>query len=103
MAWKVSGQSLELCSCKMLCPCWLGSEGEPDQGWCAGVFAFDIREGISDGVDLSGTKIALTGEWPANFFLGNCTLLVCVVEGGSAEQRSVLERDSSEERSGYLA
>jgi hypothetical protein len=39
MAWKVSGQSLELCSCKMLYPCWLGPEGAPDQGWCAGAFA----------------------------------------------------------------
>ncbi len=103
MAWKVSGQSLELCSCKMLCPCWLGSEGEPDQGWCAGVFAFDIREGNSDGVDLSGTKAVLTGEWPANFFLGNGTLRVYVDEGASAEQRRELEAIFGGNKGGHLA
>jgi hypothetical protein len=27
MAWQLSGRSMELCSCKMLCPCWLGPEG----------------------------------------------------------------------------
>jgi hypothetical protein len=51
MAWNVSGQSLELCSCKLLCPCWLGPEGAPDQGWCAGAFAFDISTGNSDGCE----------------------------------------------------
>ena len=103
MTWNVSGQSLELCSCKMLCPCWLGSEGEPDQGWCAGVFAFDIREGNSDGVDLSGTKAALTGEWPANFFLGKGTLRVYVDEGANAEQRRELEAIFSGNKGGHLA
>ena len=30
MGWQLSGRSVELCSCKMLCPCWLGPEGSPD-------------------------------------------------------------------------
>ena len=45
-------------------------EIEPDEGWCAHTFGFEIRQGSSDGVDLSGTTVAFTGEWPANFFLG---------------------------------
>jgi len=24
MAWQVSGQLTEFCSCKLMCPCWLG-------------------------------------------------------------------------------
>ncbi len=103
MAWKVSGQSLELCSCKMLCPCWLGSEGEPDQGWCGGAFAFDIREGNSDGVDLAGTRVVLTGEWPANFFLGNGTLRVYVDEAASADQRRELGAIFNGDMGGHLA
>ena len=67
MAWQVSGRSLDLCSCKMWCPCWLGPEIEPDEGWCAHTFGFEIQQGSSDGVDLSGTTVAFTGEWPANF------------------------------------
>src|SRR5438093_9667809 len=103
MPWNVSGQSVEFCSCKMLCPCWLGPEGEPDQGWCAGVFAFDIQEGKSDGVDLGGTKAAITAEWPANFFGGNGTLRVYLDESASADQRRELEAIFSGSKGGHLA
>ena len=56
MSWQLSGRSVELCSCKVLCPCWLGPEGTPDQGWCGGTLGFDIQRGISDGIDLDGTR-----------------------------------------------
>jgi hypothetical protein len=102
MAWKVSGQSMELCSCDMLCPCWLGPEGAPDQGWCGGTFAFDIREGNSDGVNLSGTKVALTAEWPGNFFLGNGTARLYLDESASDDQRRELEAIFSGHKGGHL-
>ena len=69
MGWQLSGRSVELCSCKMLCPCWLGPEGTPDQGWCGGALGFDVQRGNSDGIDLGGTKVAFTAEWPGNFLL----------------------------------
>jgi hypothetical protein len=93
---------MELCNCEMLCPCWLGPEGPPDQGWCGGAFAFDIREGNSDGVDLGGTKVAFTGEWPGNFFAGNGTLRVYVDEGASADQRRELEAIFGGNKGGHL-
>ena len=64
MAWNVSGRSVELCNCEMMCPCWLGPEKEPDKGWCAGAFAWDIQAGESNGVDLGGTKVAFRADWP---------------------------------------
>jgi hypothetical protein len=91
MAWRVSGKTTELCSCKLLCPCWLGPEGEPDQGWCAGAFGFDIEKGESDGVDLSGTRVALSAEWPGNFFHGNGTARLYLDERASDAQRRELE------------
>ena len=103
MAWNVSGQSLELCNCKMLCPCWLGPEGEVDQGWCGGAFAFDIREGNSDGVDLRGTQVVIAGEWPGNFFSGNGTLRVYVDEAASDDQRRELGAIFSGDKGGHLA
>lgn len=102
MGWRVAGQSMELCSCKMLCPCWLGPEGEPDQGWCAGGFAFDIREGESDGVKLDGSKVFLTAEWPGNFFLGNATGRLYIDSSASDEQRQELEAIFSGKRGGHL-
>jgi hypothetical protein len=102
MAWKVSGQSLELCNCKMLCPCWLGPEGEPDQGWCGGGFVFDVREGNSDGVDLGGTGVFLTAVWPGNFFGGNGTARLYLDESASDDQRRELEAIFSGHKGGHL-
>jgi hypothetical protein len=102
MAWSVSGRSMELCSCTMLCPCWLGPEVEPDKGWCGGAFGFDIREGSSDGVNLGGSKVALGAEWPANFFAGNGTARLYIDERASAEQRRELEAIFSGRKGGHL-
>ena len=102
MAWRVSGRSIELCSCKMLCPCWLGPEGTPDRGWCAGVFAFDIREGESDGIKLDGSRVAFAAEWPGNFFGGSGTFRVYLDEGANENQRRELEAIFGGKKGGHL-
>ncbi|MBI2913641.1 MAG: DUF1326 domain-containing protein [Chloroflexi bacterium] len=102
MAWQVKGRSIELCSCKMLCPCWLGPEGEPDQGWCGGAFAFDVQEGNSDGVDLAGSRVVFAAEWPANFFAGNGTARLYTDEKAKPDQRRELEAIFSGKKGGHL-
>ncbi len=102
MAWHVSGRSLDLCSCKMWCPCWLGPEIEPDEGWCAHTFGFEIREGISDGIDLGGTIIAITGEWPANFYAGGGRARVYLSDTTSEDQQRELEAIFSGQKGGHL-
>lgn len=102
MAWRVSGRSLDLCSCTMWCPCWLGPDIEPDQGWCAHTFGFEIQEGRSDGVDLSGAILALTGEWPANFFLGGGRGRLYLSETATDDQRRELEAIFNGTKSGHL-
>ena len=92
MSWKISGQSMEMCNCKMLCPCWLGPEVAPDEGWCGGSFGFDIQTGNSDGIDLSGTVVAFVAEWPGNFFEGNGSARLYFDDSASAEQRGALEK-----------
>lgn len=103
MSWEIAGQSIELCSCKMLCPCWLGPEVQPDEGFCGAAFGFDIRQGSSDGVDLGGTKVALVAEWPANFFEGGGTARLYLDGAASAEQRDALEKILSGKDGGHLA
>ena len=102
MAWNVKGRSVELCSCNMLCPCWLGPEGIPDKGWCSGAFAFDVEEGASDGVALNGSKVVLAAEWPGNFFGGNGTAKLYIDEGASPEQRRELEGIFAGKKGGHL-
>ena len=57
MSWQMSGLSMELCSCKALCPCWLGPDEEPDQEGCAASGGFESEAGNSDGIDLAGAKM----------------------------------------------
>lgn len=101
MAWRVSGQMYEVCSCKLLCPCWFGP-AEPDQGWCAGVIIFDIQHGQVDGVDLAASKIVLSVDWPADFWSGNGTARLFIDEAGSAEQQRGLEAIFSGKKGGPL-
>jgi hypothetical protein len=92
MAWQLSGRSLELCSCKMLCPCWLGPEGTPDQGWCDGALGFDIERG----------NVAFTADWPGNIFGGQGTGRLYIDDRASAEQRRELETIFSGKKGGFL-
>jgi hypothetical protein len=93
---------MELCNCKILCPCWLGPDGQPDQGWCGGTFAFDIERGSSDDVDLTGTKVALSFVWPGNFFGGNGTARCYIGDDAQPEQRRELEAIFTGTRGGLL-
>ena len=102
MAWQVSGRSMELCSCNAWCPCWLGPEEPPDQGWCRGNLAYDIEAGNSDGVDLAGCRVVLMGHWPGNFFEGNGTARLFIGDGASADQQRELEAIFSGNKGGLL-
>ncbi len=103
MAWQITGRSMEMCNCKQFCPCWLGPEGEPDEGWCAGFFAFDVQQGNSDGVDLGGTKGVLIAEWPGNFFAGHGKARVYVDEAASEDQRRELEEIFGGKKEGFFS
>lgn len=103
MSWNVAGRGLEMCSCKMFCPCWFGPEGEPDEGWCSGLFAFDIRKGESDGVGLAGAKVVLIADWPANFFHGQGKARLYIDAGASDEQRQELGGIFGGKKEGFLS
>ena len=90
MAWNLTGQMIEVCSCKMFCPCNFGP-AEPDEGWCSAALAFDIKQGSSDGVDLAGCKAAMAADLPGDFFGGNATVRLYLDSAASEEQRRALE------------
>lgn len=102
MPWQVAGRSMELCSCKMFCPCWLGPEGEPDEGWCSSAFGFDVRQGNADGVDLAGTRVVLIADWPGNFFGGGGKARLYIDEAADEEQRRELEGVFGGKKGGHL-
>jgi hypothetical protein len=86
----------------MLCPCWLGPDTPPDQGWCGGAFIFSISEGSSEGVTLAGCRVAAGFEWPGNFWAGNGTARL-YIDAASEEQRRELEAIFGGQKGGPLA
>lgn len=90
MAWHMTGQLIEACSCKSACPCTLGP-AEPDQGWCSGALTFAIQQGESDGVGLADRKVVWLIDLPKDFVSGNGTARVYVDDGADARQTRELE------------
>ena len=69
MAYSVEGQLLEVCTCNILCPCWVG--GDPDEGYCEAIVGWHIKEGEIEGVDVSGRTFAMLVHIPGNVLDGN--------------------------------
>ena len=106
MAWNLTAQWIESCSCNMLCPCWFGVKelAVQDQGWCATADIFRIQQGRSDGVDLDGRIVASTWYFPGPTFLdGNGTGRLYIDEAATADQRRELEAIFQGKKGGSLA
>jgi hypothetical protein len=93
---------IEACSCKMLCPCYFGP-AEPDQGWCSGALPFEIQQGASDGVNLSGCKVVWLIDLPKDFASGNGTACLYIDAAATADQRRELEAIFTGKKGGLLA
>ncbi len=94
MAWNLTAQLIESCSCNMLCPCWFGVKElmVMDQGYCAAPILFRIQQGSSDGVALSGCTVVLASDYPGpTLFDGNGTSRLYIDEAATAEQQRELE------------
>lgn len=94
MAWTLTGEMVETCSCNMLCPCWYGVQElmVMDRGWCASPILLRIHTGNSDGVDLSGLTLVLAGFFPGpTLYDGNGTARLYIDDAANDEQRRELE------------
>ncbi len=89
MAYSVEGQLLEVCTCNILCPCWVG--GDPDEGYCEAIVGWHINEGEIDGVDVSGRTFAMLVHIPGNVLDGNWKARLYVDQDTSdAQQEGIL-------------
>jgi hypothetical protein len=55
MAYHLEGRLLEVCDCRVLCPCWIGED--PDNGTCESVLAYHFDAGAIEGVDVSAAVL----------------------------------------------
>lgn len=69
MAYNLAGRLLEVCNCRVLCPCWIGED--PDYGTCDTIVAWHFDKGTIGDVDVSGHTVALIAHIPGNILAGN--------------------------------
>jgi hypothetical protein len=91
MAYEIEGRLLEVCTCNVLCPCWVGEN--PDYVTCDTVIAWGIEKGTVDGVDVSGLTFAVAAHIPENILKPKSwTAVVYVDDKSSTDQQDALIR-----------
>jgi hypothetical protein len=86
--YQLEGSLLEVCTCGVLCPCWVGAD--PDGGTCDSALGWHIDHGTIQGVDVSGLTIALSVHIPGNVLKGNWRALVYVDDQATLAQQEAL-------------
>src|SRR3972149_1257741 len=88
MPYQLEGDLLEVCTCKVICPCWVGED--PDGGACEGVVAYHLSKGRVNGVDVSGRTFVLLAHIPGNVLKGNWRVVVYVDDKATPQQQAGL-------------
>ena len=99
--YRLEGSLLEVCSCDVLCPCWIGED--PDQGTCESVVAYHFDNGDIGGVDVSGLTLASAVLIPGNVLEGNWRQLLYIDDQASDEQEKAMLAAFRGELGGPLA
>jgi hypothetical protein len=100
-SYRVEGRMLEVCTCKAICPCWIGDD--PDGGTCDSSLAWHVDTGTVEGVDVSGLTLGLSVFIPGNIFAGNWRSVVYVDERATQEQQDALLKVFTGQLGGKIA
>ena len=88
MAYELEGTLLEVCTCNILCPCWVGED--PDGGTCEGVLGWHIERGSINGIDVSGRSLVIMAHIPGNVLKGGWTIVAYLDDGTTDEQQQAI-------------
>lgn len=101
MTYDIEGRLLEVCTCNILCPCWVGED--PDGGACDSSFAWQIDKGTIEGVDVTGRTVALSVHIPGNVLAGNWRAVVYLDDDTTEEQEKALLKVFTGQLGGAIA
>ncbi len=101
MAYTLEGRLLEVCTCKAVCPCWVGED--PDNGSCDGTMAWHFKRGDIDGVDVSGLTFGMLAHIPGNVLAGQWRATAFIDDRASPEQQEALVAVFTGQRGGPVA
>ena len=88
MSYHLEGRLLEVCDCRVLCPCWIGED--PDNGTCDTIVAYHFDKGTIGGVDVKGRTLAIVAHLPGNILKGNWRVAVYIDDKASDAQQEAL-------------
>lgn len=101
MGYRLEGKVLEVCTCNVICPCWVG--GDPDGGECKGILAYCVENGTVDGADVSGRTVVALAHIPGNILQGNWKVRLYIDDQASPAQKDALLDAFSGKLGGPLA
>jgi hypothetical protein len=102
VVYDLEGTLLEVCTCGVLCPCWVGED--PDNGSCSAMNAYHFDRGTIRGIDVSGRSLALAVYIPNNVLEpGSWKVAMYVDDGASEEQFQAIVDAYSGKLGGPLA
>ena len=101
MAYEIEGRLLEVCTCNVLCPCWVGED--PDGGTCDSILGWAVDKGTVEGVDVSGLILALSVHIPGNVFAGDWRAVVYVDDRSTEAQQEALLKVFTGQLGGAIA
>jgi len=101
MGYRLQGSLLEVCSCKTICPCWVGDD--PDGGECKSALAWHFDHGTIDGVDVSGRTLGLAVHIPGNVLVkGSWRVTMYIDDGATDRQAEALQAVFSGQKGGPI-
>lgn len=86
--YHLDGSILEVCTCGVLCPCWVGAD--PDGGTCDSALGWHIENGTIQGIDVAGLTVASSVHIPGNILKGNWKALFYIDENATPQQQDAL-------------
>lgn len=103
VAWQISGEYFEACSCDFVCPCpTSGLAARPTQGFCDAGLVFTIGRGRYGATTLDGLSFAVLLHTPGPMIDGNWTVGVVTDDRASAPQREALTAIASGQGGGPM-
>jgi hypothetical protein len=104
MAWEISGEYFETCSCDYVCPCITSNLlARPTQGWCTFAFVHHIDRGHFDQTPLDGLNFVVIGRTPEAMAKGNWTVGLVTDARANPEQQQALVAIASGQAGGPMA
>jgi hypothetical protein len=85
MSYEIEGRLLEVCTCNVLCPCWVGED--PDYKTCDTTIAWGIEKGTIEGVNVDGLTMAVSAHIPKNILEPKSWKAVVLVDDRSTDEQ----------------